>query len=200
MTAATTAPTTIFKLFYTHNRTKQILQGKGIKVKRIERVAIAKPNGEFYNAVHVVYIVSNGQRCSTFISCKEYLAQAMQGRRERATEYVAVQHPNNLSQWDVYNQDVDMFTNSGYRVVTTPKGVSCNCDDFQGQGDYLSQHPYLWQKVIKQHRICKHALCTLNYLGFDSLSSYLKAWRPEGKLTQMAATMNKTTPKRPRAA
>jgi len=67
MIVPATTPT-IFRMFYTHRRTQILLEAKGIKVKSIEKVSINKPNGEFYNCVHVIYIVKNGGRCSTFIS------------------------------------------------------------------------------------------------------------------------------------
>ena len=35
----------IYRLFYTHSRSKALLEAKGIRVKQIERVAITKPDG-----------------------------------------------------------------------------------------------------------------------------------------------------------
>jgi len=181
-----------------------LLENKGIKVQRIEAVRITKPNGEFYNMVHVVYRVKNGGRCSTFISCKDYLARATEKRKEEAEKYTAYQEKHNPSEWHVYSkpnpnkvaeprqiQDNDA---PKYRTVhTTPEGVYCDCEDFSGQCAYLSQHPYLWQKVIKGYQICKHSLCALSHLGHKSLSSYLKAWQPGGRFSQLAVTMNRTT-------
>lgn len=179
----------IFKAFYTHNRTKALLEAKGIKVKSVERVAIAKPNGEFYCAVHVVYLTSAG-RCSTFISCREYLAHAVQGRKERAREYTATQGIANPSQWKVTSNELGCIPRT---VTTTPYEVTCTCEDFEHQGSYLSEHPYLWERVIKGYRICKHAMATLAALGCSSLSAYLKAWKEGGRFSRLAATMNRTT-------
>ncbi len=88
MTATTQTPT-IFRMFYTHKRSAMLLESKGIKVQRIERVGIAKPDGSFYNCVHVIYIVKNGGRCSTFITCKDYLARAIEKRKQEAENYTA---------------------------------------------------------------------------------------------------------------
>jgi len=184
MTATTCS---IFQMFYTHNRTKQILTAKGIKVKSVEKVSITKPNGEFYNSVHIVYVVSSGSRCSTFISCKKYLNQAMQNRRVKARDYKAQQGIANPQQWKVTSNELGSIPRT---VTTTPHGVSCDCEDFNTQADYLSQHPYLWHKVLKGYRICKHSLATLNQLGFDSLRDYLAAWKPQGKLSKLVGVMN----------
>ena len=51
----------------------------------------------------------------------------------------------------------------------------------------------IWQKVSRGYSICKHSLCVLSQLGFSSLSSYLKAWQPGGRLNKLAVTMNRTT-------
>ncbi len=174
---ATTTTRSIFKQFYTHKRTQALLEAKGIKVKSIEKVSITKPSGESYNSVHVIYIVSSGSRCSTFISCKEYLNQAMQNRRVKAMDYKAQQGIANPQQWKVTSNELGSIPR---RVTTTPHSVTCDCEDFNTQANYLSQHPYLWNNIIKGHRICKHAFATLNELGFGSLRDYLAAWKPEG--------------------
>ncbi len=203
MTTQTQAPS-IFKLFYTHRRAEILLSAKGIKVKNIEKVSINKPSGEFYCAVHVIYTVKNGGRCSTFISCKEFLARAAEKRKQESENYVARQDFHAPSQWRVYPKgssvkaieqprQIKESTTDKYRTVaTTPQAVVCDCEDFTNQANYLSQHPYLWESVIKQHRICKHALCALNQLGFNSLSSYLKAWQPGGRLNQLSIAMHRT--------
>ncbi len=203
MAAQTQAPS-IFKLFYTHKRTQILLEAKGVKVKNIEKVSITKPNGEFYNMVHVVYRVKNGGRCSTFISCREYLARATEKRKEEAEKYVARQNFDSPSEWRVYSkanpnkveqpnkiEDSDAVK---YRTVyTSPNLVCCDCEDYNNQCAYLSQHPYLWEKVIKKYQVCKHIFTTLQTLNFSSLSSYLKAWQPGGRLNNLAVTMNRTT-------
>ena len=178
----------IYRLFYTHARSKALLEAKGIKVKRIEGVAITKPDGSFYNCVHVVYSVKNGARCSTFISCREYLNAAMQNRRVKAREYKAQQGIANPQQWKVTSNELASIP---YTVATTPHSVTCNCEDFQTQHDYLSQHPYLWEKVIKGYSICKHSLAAIAALGFGSLRDYLNAWKPEGRLRNLAVVMNR---------
>ena len=204
MTATTTTPS-IFRMFYTHKRTQMLLEAKGIKIMRIEKVSINKPSGKFYCAVHIVYTTAAG-RCSTFISCKEYLARATTKRKEEATNYQAFQDNGNPSNWRVYPKgnpikseaprQIEPSTADKYRSVhTTPQSVFCDCEDFENQHAYLSQHPYLWQKVIKGYSICKHSLCALSQLGFSSLSSYLKAWQPGGRLNQLSVTMNRTTRK-----
>lgn len=194
-TNTTNQQPSIMRMFYTHNRTKALLGAKGIKVKSVEKVSITKPSGEFLNCVHVVYTVINGRRCSTFISCREYLAHATQGRKARAMEYSAQQGIANPQEWKVTSNELG---NTAKTVTTTPHSVTCDCEDFQHQADYLSQHPYLWQRVIKGFKICKHALATLSQLGFSSLRDYLNAWKKGGRLNSLAATMNRTT--HPRAA
>jgi hypothetical protein len=202
MTVATQQPS-IFRMFYTHKRTQILLEAKGIRVKNIEKVSINKPNGEFYCAVHVVYRVANGGRCSTFISCREYLQRATEKRKQEAENYKAYQDNDSPANWRVYPKgnpvkgqeprQVEDNTTDKYRsVTTTPQAVTCDCEDFENQHTYLSQHPYLWQQVIKKYRICKHSLCALNHLGFSSLSKYLAAWQPGGRLNQLAVTMNRT--------
>lgn len=187
---ATATTCSIFQMFYTRKRTQVLLEAKGIKVKSIEKISITKPSGEFYTSVHIVYIVSNGQRCSTFISCREYLNQAMQNRRVKARDYKTQQGITNPQEWKVTSNELGCIPR---HVTTTPHSVNCYCEDFENQADYLRQHPYLWQKVIKGYRICKHSLCTLSALGFDSLGAYLRAWKLGGRFSQLAATMNSTT-------
>ncbi len=203
MTVATATPS-IFKLFYTHRRAEILLSAKSINVKSIERISITKPSGEFLNCVLVIYRVKNGGRCCQFVSCKEFLARATEKRKQESENYVARQNFDAPSQWRVYPKgnsvkaieqprqleegDIDKYRT----VATTPQAVVCDCEDFSNQASYLSQHPYLWERLIKQNRICKHALCALNQLGFNSLSSYLKAWQPGGRLNQLSITMNRT--------
>lgn len=213
-TTSTTTPS-IFKMFYTFKRTQMLLESgwtnadgvivSGVKVRKIERVTIVKPNGKFYNCVHVVYISALGHRCSQFISCRAYLQRATQKRKEESQNYKAYQD-SSASEWKVYPKGNPAKTEAAPRqiesdndavtyrsVVTERDAVYCDCEDFEHQSSYFRQHPYLWQKIIKGYSICKHALCTLNQLGFDSLSSYLKAWKPGGRLNQLSVTMNRTS-------
>lgn len=213
-TTATTQQPSIFRLFYTFKRTQMLLESgwtnaqgvvvAGVKVKRIEKVSTTKPDGTFYNCVHVVYISASGKRCSQFISCRAYLQRATEKRKQEAENYKAYQNFSDATRWSVYPkanpnkaseqspQQEDTATK--VRTVTTVReGVFCDCEDFENQHHYLSQHPYLWNQVIKQYRICKHALCTLGHLGFDSLGKYMKAWQPGGSLSNLSATMNRTT-------
>ncbi len=200
MTATTAPAKTIFTQFYTHNRTRHILEQKGIRVQKIEKVRITNRNGEYLRCVQVTYIVASG-RCSTFISCRDYLAEAMNGRRERAKGYTASQNSNRPSEWNVYAKVSQMPVQLGTAtrgsegkrriVTTTPTSVSCTCEDFESQGYYLQEHPYLWYHVLKERRICKHAIATLNELGFDSLRDYLAAWKPNGRLNNLAAVLNR---------
>lgn len=187
-TTATNQQPSIFKLFYTRKRTEQLLQAKGIKVKSVEKISITKTDGSFYNCVHVVYIVSSGARCSTFIGCREYLNAAMQNRRVKSKDYRATQGIANPQQWKVTSNELSSIP----RVVcTTPHSVTCNCEDFTTQHEYLSQHPYLWQKVIKGYSICKHSLAAIAALGFGSLKDYLSAWKENGRLSKLAGVMNR---------
>ena len=186
----------------------------GIKVGRIEKISITanstdKVTGEittkFLNCVHVVYISASGKRCSQFISCRAYLARATEKRKEEAQNYQAYQNFSNASVWSVYpkpnpkkkvipspTQD-NAATPKPPRTVTTVKeAVTCDCEDFEHQGSYLSEHPYLWEKVIKGYSICKHSFTVMSHLGFDSLGSYLKAWKPGGRLNKLGAVMNST--------
>lgn len=187
---------------------------EGIKVRNIEKISTTcnstnKVTGEittkFLNCVHVTYISASGKRCSQFISCRAYLARATQKRREEAENYQAYQSSSTPKEWSVYQkpnpnkvvttlkQDEATPKKEPRRVTTEREGVYCDCEDFENQGSYLQQHPYLWEKVIKQYSICKHALCTLGHLGFDSLGKYLKAWQPGGRLNNMAMTMNRVS-------
>jgi hypothetical protein len=102
-------------------------------------------------------------------------------------DYKAVQGIANPQQWKVVSNELGSIPRT---VTTTPHGVSCNCEDYTTQADYLSQHPYLWHKVLKGYRICKHSLATLHQLGFGSLRDYLAAWKPEGKLSKLAGVVN----------
>lgn len=196
----------IFTQFYTHSRTKQILEAKGVKVKKIEKVAIHKPSGEYYKCVHVVYVVANGSRCSTFVSCKDYLAKAYGERKERSKEYTAHQDFANPSEWTVVSKVIQLplhgdMAKSGKEgkarhVTTAPQAVVCNCEDFVTQPDYLMEHPYLWYTLMKERRVCKHCYTVMDALGFGSLRDYLLAWKSEGKLSKLAATMNQQSRKR----
>lgn len=163
-------------------------------MKSVEKVSITKPDGSAYNCVQIVYSTAAG-RCSTFISCREYLGHAMQARKARAMEYTAQQGIANPQQWKVKSGELGCIPRT---VTTTPHSVTCDCEDFQHQDAYLSQHPYLWQKVIKGYSICKHSFATLASLGFGSLRDYLAAWKEGGRLNNLAAMMNRTT--RARAA
>lgn len=190
-TTATTQKPSIFKMFYTFKRSEMLLTAKGIKVTKVEKVSITKPSGRFYNCVHIIYHTSAG-RCSTFVGCREYLNQAMQNRRVKAQEYKAVQGIANPQEWIVLSSELGSIP---YTVTTTPHSVDCDCIDFMTQSEYLSQHPYLWQKIIKQYRICKHSLATLSHLGCSSLKDYLQSWKTGGRISRLAETMNRTTRK-----
>lgn len=165
--------TSIFKQFYTHKRTELILQGKGVKVRKVLSVSITKPSGSFLNCVHVVYVVESGAKCSCFLSVKDYLQRSMNKRKEAAKEYRA---ERNLSgTWKVTGAD------SAYTVETTSKGIDCPCFDWHKQPELLEQHPYL-ASITKGFRICKHGFAALAVLKFDSLRDYLAAWKPGGRL------------------
>ena len=222
-TTATTQQPSIFRMFYTSKRTQIVLeqgwtnaQGvkvAGIKVGRIEKISITcnstdKVTGEvttkFLNCVHVTYISASGKRCSQFISCRAYLARATQKRREEAQNYTAYQNFSDATVWSVYPKPsttkvipspTDNETpKKAPRTVTTVKdAVCCDCEDYSFQSGYLSEHPYLWEKVIKGYSICKHSFTVMSHLGFDSLGSYLKAWKPGGRLNKLGAVMNQTT-------
>lgn len=199
-TMSATSTSTIFKLFYTHRRTEQILQAKGVKVRKIERVSINRPSGEFYNCVQVVYSTAAG-RCSTFISCREYLTLATQGRRERARDYKAYQDTKRPSQWKVYANVVQLPTEDREptrggegkvrHVITTTSGVTCDCEDYLSQPDYLQEHPYLWWWLCKERHVCKHSINVMSALRFNSLRDYLATWKPEGRLSKLAGVMNR---------
>lgn len=196
----------IFTQFYTHSRTREILEGKGIKVRKIEKVSIHKPSGEFYRCVQVVYTVVNGQRCSTFVSCKDYLSKAYGDRKERSKEYTAYQDREHSTYWTVVSKVIQMpltgdMATSGKEgkartVTTVADAVVCDCEDFANQPYYLQEHPYLWYTLMKERRVCKHVFTTLDALGFGSLRDYLAAWKPEGRLSKLSATMNQQSRKR----
>lgn len=205
-TATTTKERSIFTQFYTHSRTKEILEAKGVKVKKVEKVSIHKPSGEFYRCVHVVYVVVNGQRCSTFISCKDYLASAIAGRKERSKEYIAHQNRERPSNFTVLSKTIQMplygtmaksSKEGRARTVTaSPEAIVCDCEDFITQPHYLQEHPYLWWELMKQRTVCKHIFVTLDVLGFNSLRDYLAAWKPGGRFPKLSAVFNRQTSKR----
>ncbi len=187
----------------------------GIKVKSIEKISITanttdKISGEittkFLNCVHVVYRSASGKRCSQFISCRAYLARATEKRKEESLKYQAYQNFSNASVWSVYpkpnpnkkvipapTQDNAITPKPPRTVTTTKEVVVCDCPDFEEQGGYLSEHPYLWNQIVKGYTICKHSYTVLSQLGCDSLGAYFKSWRPGGRLSNVAATMNRTT-------
>lgn len=149
---------------------------------------------------------NSGSRCSTFISCRDFLASAIAGRRERSKDYVAYQDSEHPSQWRVTAKVIQLpvhgdMAKSGREgkartVTTTPTSVVCDCEDWLFQGDYLQEHPYLWYSLMKERRMCKHCYTVLDALNFGSLRDYLAAWRPEGRLSKLAATMNQQSRKR----
>ena len=188
---------------------------EGVKVKSVEKVSITcnstdKVTGEitqkFLNCVHVVYISASGKRCSQFISSRAYLARATAKRKEEAEKYQAYQNFSNASTWSVYpkksdsakkvipspTQDNATTPKPPRTVITTKEAVVCDCPDFEEQGGYLQEHPYLWNQVLKNYTICKHSFTVLNHLGFDSLGAYLKSWKA-GRLSKLSNVMNRTT-------
>ena len=190
----------------------------GIKVRRIEKISITcnstdKVTGEittkFLNCVHVTYISASGKRCSQFISCRAYLARATEKRKEEALKYQAYQNFSDATVWSVYpkpdsnkkvipspqQNDAAKIAKPPRTVTTVKEAVTCDCEDFDHQGSYLSEHPYLWEKVIKGYSICKHSYTVLSHLGCDSLGAYFKSWKPGGRLSNVGAVMNRTTRK-----
>lgn len=158
----------ITQVFYTHKRTELILQGKGIKVRKVLSVSIVKPNGKFLCCVHVVYIVESGAKCSCFLSVKDYLKRSINKRKEAAKEYTAVPVLGS-NKFNVYGgQEV-------CEVNAHTDGISCNCPDHYHQPELLKQHPYLWSSVMKGRAICKHIFSALNQMKFSTLAGYLKA-------------------------
>lgn len=47
----------------------------------------------------------------------------------------------NPQQWKVKLNELGSIPRT---VTTTPHSVTCDCEDFSGQSQYLIQHPYLW--------------------------------------------------------
>lgn len=162
----------LMQVFYTHKRTEVLLAAKGIKAK-VLKVTVTRPSGKHYNCVAVVYKTAFGI-CSMFISCKEYLQRAIANRKQAATEYF-VSDTDKALEYHVYGKDADLLVQPGYTVTTTNKGVVCECPDYTQQAVIYEQHPYLWQRILKQNQICKHGWALLQTLNHASLSSYLKA-------------------------
>ena len=109
----------------------------------------------------------------------------MQNRRVKSKDYRATQNIANPQQWKVTSNELAFTVRT---VVTTPHSVTCDCEDFTEQSGYLSQHPYLWERVIKQYSICKHALAAIAALGFGSLKDYLSAWKLAGVMNRKGNT------------
>lgn len=148
---------------YTANRALQILTSSGVPVLKVMQVKLMTC------CIWVKYRTANGI-CSLFVSVRAFLKLAIAGRKERSADYTVTQR-SNPRHWDVTNS-ADL-TQSSYTVITTQDLVTCNCKDFQEMGEYLPEHPYIWN-LVKNRRACKHIYSVLNQLNCTSLNNYFK--------------------------
>lgn len=96
----------------------------------------------------------NGQ--TRFLSKAKFWELFHKSRKERGQDLYISHYRECVFQVQGYHQDY-------YFVEADKSGVWCECRDFEEQ------------KKIITNPICKHGWRTLNYLGFDSLSDYIKS-------------------------
>ena len=166
--------------FYTFSRALKVLTGKGIKALKVLAINIARPSGEQLCCVHVVYETVNG-KCSLFVSVREFLKDAIAGRKERSAEYSVEPQAAAPGKFHVSKIDGDLIFDPTYTVTATGKTLMCNCDDHQNQLNYLITHDYLWRVAMRCKVVCKHTIATLSYLNYDKLSDYVAAKNVEMK-------------------
>lgn len=104
----------------------------------------------------VIYVgFENSQ--TRFISKKDFWELFHQSRKQRAENLYISHCRENLFQ-------VEGTSRPYYFVELEKNGVWCECEDYKNQKSANIHHP-----------ICKHGWRTLNYVGCDSLTDYIKS-------------------------
>lgn len=178
MQATISTAKNIFDLLYTKSRTEEILKAKSIKVIRVESVKIKNKKGEFLCCVQSTYHTTRG-RCSTFISCWDYLKSFVFDRKLRSRYYIAISDKLSPTIWQV-TCPTDL-TKQARKIQLYPDKVICNCEDFSNQTNLFKEHPYLVKRLTGKLQLCKHAIATLNTLGIHNAKEYFHHWEPGGQ-------------------
>jgi hypothetical protein len=106
------------------------------------------------NCIYVTF--ENGQ--TRFISKKVFWELFHQSRKQRAQNLYISHYGKSLFQVEGFNRDF-------YFVELDKDRVICECEDYKNQKEYQKE----------SSPICKHGWRTLNYVGFDSLSDYIRS-------------------------
>jgi hypothetical protein len=118
----------------------------------------------------VVWVWVPGHR-PRFMSKTAFKRHFVERRKAAARALQVTQHLMNPNAFTVRNED----KGSTYIVQKVPAGLTCECEDYRNQVQFLG------------HGCCKHNYAVLNHLGFNSLSSYLNAMQPGTPETALAA-------------
>lgn len=131
----------------------------GSAVRKVEVIRQLKNR-----AIQLTYRIGKAV-CSTFVSAKAFEQDFESYRREGASQV-------EVRRWGAgsYQNHYDCKTEGSDRthVVKLMGGIAlCSCEDYQKQLDS--------PRASGDKPICKHAIATLNYLGFDSLQAYIQS-------------------------
>lgn len=183
MQTTASATKNIFDMLYTKRRTEEILRAKHIKVICIESIKIKNKKGTFLCCVQTTYRTTSG-RCSTFLSCWDYLKIFILDRKLRSRHYLATPDKHNPTLWRVICP-TDL-TKPARKIKLYPNKVTCNCEDFSNQSTIFKEHPYLVKLLSVKLQLCKHAIATLNTLGIHNAKEYFLHWKTGGQFAQFA--------------
>jgi hypothetical protein len=156
-------PNALDRLLYTATATARILQ---ITTDDIETLTAADDGCR---------VSLQGKAPTIDVPRTEYIRQFVADRQARSQTLTATQNIDNKTVWTVWNESND----NRYTVTVTRDFVHCDCPDWQNQQEAFAQ-----VKVC-----CKHGYAVLRQLGFGTLKDYLKAWRADGKLSQLQAKL-----------
>lgn len=114
----------------------------------------------FKGAVQVTYLTKNG-RCSTFLSKTAFFQDFVNYRQEGAKTCT-------VKRWGAgsYQCRYEVFSSMSEKIYTVELSAGtamCNCPDYE------EQHRQLGKAKIG----CKHAIATLNHVGYGSLAEYV---------------------------
>jgi len=110
---------------------------------------------EFLN---VVWVWVKGHR-PTFVSKSDLKAHFVEHRKAEARSLQVTDWLRSPARYTVTNPQ----TGSQHVVTEQADRLDCNCED------------YYWQQQFIGRGCCKHGYAVLQYLGFDSLRSYVAA-------------------------
>ncbi|MBD2259809.1 hypothetical protein [Pseudanabaena sp. FACHB-2040] len=105
----------------------------------------------------VIWVAVKGQR-PTFISKAQMKSHFVQHRQAEAAQLQVTDWLRDPGQFTVTNPE----SQSRHQVSCLRDRLECDCED------------YYWQRQAFGRGCCKHGYAVLNYLGFDSLRTYLK--------------------------